>query len=89
MDVVDNRAEHRFELATDGGPAIAAYERDGDVVTFTHTVVPPEAEGHGVGGKLIAGALAQVRSEGLKIVPACSFVRGYVERHPEWRDLVA
>ena len=89
MDVVDNRAESRFELATDAGPAIAAYERDGDVLTFTHTVVPPEAEGHGVGGKLIAGALAQVRSEGLRIVPACSFVKAYVERHPEWRDLVA
>lgn len=89
MDVVDNRAESRFELATEGGPAVAAYEREGDVVTFTHTVVPPEAEGHGVGGRLIEGALAQVREEGLKIVPACSFVRAYVERHPEWRNLIA
>ena len=41
MDVIDNRAESRFELATDAGPAIAAYRLDGDVVTFTHTVVPP------------------------------------------------
>ena len=89
MDVVDNRAASRFELATDAGPAFAAYERDGDVMTFTHTVVPPEAEGQGVGGRLVAGALAQVRAEGMKIVPACSFVRAYVERHPEWRDLVA
>ena len=89
MDVVDNRAERRFELATDAGPAFAAYERDGDVVTFTHTVVPPAAEGRGVGGRLVAGALAQVRAAGLRIVPACSFVRAYVDRHPEWRDLVA
>ncbi len=89
MDVIDNRVDSRFELVTDAGPAFAAYEREGDVVTFTHTVVPPEAEGHGVGSKLIAGALAQVKGEGLKIVPACAFVKAYVERHPEWRDLVA
>lgn len=89
MDVTDNRGERRFELATDAGPALAAYEREGDVVTFTHTVVPPEAEGQGVGSKLIAGALAQVKAAGLKIVPACAFVKAYVERHPAWRDLLA
>ena len=63
--------------------------RIGDVVTFTHTVVPPEAEGHGVGSRLVAGALEQVRAAGLTIVPACAFVAAYVERHPEVRDLLA
>ena len=89
MDVTDNPAQGRFELATEGGTAIAAYEREDGVVTFTHTEVPPEAEGQGVGGRLIAGALAQVRAEGLKIVPQCSFVRAYVERHPDTQDLLA
>lgn len=89
MDVTNNRAENRFELQTDAGPAIAAYERDGDVLTFTHTAVPPEAEGHGIGGKLVSGALTQARAEGLKIVPACAFVAAYVERHPETQDLLA
>lgn len=89
MDVTDNPAQARFELATEGGTAIAAYEREDGVVTFTHTEVPPEAEGQGVGGRLIAGALAQVRAEGLKIVPQCSFVRAYVGRHPETQDLLA
>lgn len=89
MDMTDNRAESRFELPTDAGPAIAAYERDGDVITFTHTVVPREAEGHGVGSRLIAGALEQVRQAGLRIVPQCAFVRAYLERHSEWQDMVA
>ncbi len=89
MDVTNNRAESRFELPTDAGPAIAAYAVDGEVVTFTHTVVPHEAEGKGVGSQLIAGALAQVRADGHRIRPACAFVRAYVERHPEVQDLVA
>ena len=83
MDVIDNAAQYRFELATDAGPAVAAYELDGDTITFTHTVVPPEVEGHGVGGRLIAGALAEVRARGLKVVPLCGFVQAYLERHPE------
>jgi predicted GNAT family acetyltransferase len=89
MDVTNNRAERRFELMTDAGPAVAAYEVDGDTIVFTHTVVPREAGGQGVGSRLIAGALEQVRAEGVKIVPQCAFVRAFVERHAEWRDLLA
>ena len=85
-DITDNRAEHRFELPTDAGPAIAAYQLDGDVITFTHTVVPEEAEGHGVGSRLIAAALADVRRRGLKVVPQCPFVAAYLEKH---RDAAA
>lgn len=83
MEVTDNRAAGRFELPTDAGPAIAAYRLDGDVITFTHTVVPEGAEGHGVGSRLLAGALADVRARGLKVVPQCAFVRAYLDRHPE------
>lgn len=87
MDVTDNRGESRFELPTDAGPAIAAYELNGDTITFTHTVVPDEAEGHGVGSKLIAGALADTRGRGLKVVPQCAFVRAYVAKHPDAAEL--
>jgi hypothetical protein len=83
MDVTDNRTERRFELATDDGPAIAAYEITGNAITFTHTLVPSEVEGQGIGGRLIAGALADVAGRGLKVVPQCAFVRAYLQRHPE------
>jgi hypothetical protein len=83
MDVTDNTAEHRFELATDAGPAVAEYVLSGGTITFTHTVVPREAEGKGVGSKLIAGALADVAARGLKVVPQCAFVGAYLKRHPE------
>ena len=87
--VVDNEAEGRYELAVDGALAIAAYQRRGDVVAFTHTEVPDALEGRGIGSRLIKGALDDVRAKGLKIIPACSFVKSYVEQHPEMRDLVS
>ena len=87
--VTDNEAEGRYELAVDGQRAIAVYERRGDVLAFTHTEVPDALEGEGVGSRLVEGALADVRARGLKMIPACSFVAAYVERHPDVQDQVA
>lgn len=79
----------RYELALGDATAIAAYRRDGDVLSFTHTEVPEELEGQGIATRLIGGALADVRANGWRIVPLCAFVRHYVETHPEVRDLMA
>ncbi len=48
-EVVDNRARHRFELEADGVIAFAAYHREDGIITFTHTIVPPELQGRGIG----------------------------------------
>ncbi len=68
---------------------LAAYERRGDQVVFTHTEIDPQAEGSGLGGKLVRAALDDVRGRGGRVVAQCSFVRGWIERHPEYGDLVA
>ncbi len=87
--VRDVPARQRYELATPDGPAVAAYERDGDRLVLTHTAVPSAQEGRGVATRLIAGVLADARARGLRIVPACPFVSAYLARHPAERDLVA
>jgi len=90
-EVRDNRREDRFELDLKGGrTAYVEYEEAGEgVLALTHTEVPAEFEGKGVGGALIRGALEIVRGENLKIVPACRFVSVYLRRHPEYQELVA
>ena len=88
-DVHNNEERSRYELVEQGHTAFAAYEVDGDVVTFTHTVVPPALQGMGVASRLIAAALADVREQGRKLVPQCPFVAAYIAKHPEWRDLLA
>jgi hypothetical protein len=89
-DIVrDNPALSRFELEADGVTAVANYRLAGGVMTFTHTEVPPHARGGGIASRLIAGALAAARARELKVVARCSFVSAYIERHPEFRDLLA
>jgi predicted GNAT family acetyltransferase len=87
--VRDNPTLSRFELDRDGVTAVANYQLNGKVITFTHTEVPPQARHGGIASQLIADALDAVRARGWKIVPRCSFVKAYVDKHPEVRDLLA
>ena len=87
--VRDNPALSRFELDVNGVTAVANYQLNGQVMTLAHTEVPPQARHGGIASQLIAGALQAARARGLKVVPRCSFVKAYVDKHPEVRDLLA
>ncbi len=82
--------QNRYEIR-DGDRllGVAEYERRGEEVRFTHTEVDPSAGESGLGSRLVRSALDDVRTAGGTVVPLCSFVRGWIERHPEYGDLVA
>jgi hypothetical protein len=87
-DIVDNKPHHRFELVVEGHLAAAYYKVDGNVITFEHTEVPPELGGKGVGSKLVLAALDRVRAEGMKVIAECPFVKAWIGKHPEYKDLL-
>jgi predicted GNAT family acetyltransferase len=90
LSVTDNAAEERYELAANGSLlGFIEYRDRPDARVLVHTEVDPEHEGEGLGSRLIAGALDDIRGRGLELVPLCPFVRGYLQRHPEEADLVA
>ena len=88
-EVRNNEAAQQYELEVEGQLALAAYRLREGRITFTHTEVPDALEGRGIGSKLIEAALDDVRAKGLKVVPACAFVKHYMEKHPETADLLA
>jgi Predicted acetyltransferase len=85
--VYDNEAESRLEIAVDGALAVAEYEIANGVIAYTHTIVPREFGGRGYGSLLAAAAMEKARKEDLKVLPECSFIYAYMEKHPETRDL--
>ena len=90
LEIRDNPEKHRFEIDLgDGSVAIAEYRLHPDHITLTHTAVPPEHGGQGLGTKLIRFALASARERGLKVVPVCPFFAAYIRKHPEEQDPVA
>ncbi len=88
LTVRNNEGAKRFEVEVDGKLALLEYIRAGQNITYTHTEVPPELEGKGVGGKLARHALDFARDNGLKVIPICPFVTAFLRRHPEYRPLV-
>jgi uncharacterized protein len=87
--VHNNTAKRRFELPLDGHTAFSEYRRSDGVLYVMHTEVPKELNGKGIGSALVRGVLDTARAEGLKVKPLCPFVRGYIEKHAEYQDLLA
>jgi len=87
--IVDDPEERRYELwVGDELAGVINYEPRPETVVLVHTEIREAFEGRGLGTRLIAGALEDIRARGLKLLPVCPFVRAYLRRHPEDRDLV-
>ncbi|HEY8124381.1 MAG TPA: GNAT family N-acetyltransferase [Methylocystis sp.] len=86
--VRDNPELDRFELDVDGDTALAYYRITNGVMVFTSTQTPPKLRGQGVASELIRNALEFARARGLKVKSDCAFVADYVEKHPEFQDLL-
>lgn len=86
-----NPEASRYEAHLDGQLAgFAEYELTDQLVIFTHTQVEDAYEGHGVGSALARFALDDVRASGTrKVLPLCPFIKGWIEKHPDYADLVA
>lgn len=90
--VVDNPEQSRFEIHA-GEPeaelaGFAEYFLHGDEIAFIHTEIDPRFGGQGLGGTLAKAALDEVRIRGLRVLPYCPFIRGWIRKHPEYTDLV-
>jgi predicted GNAT family acetyltransferase len=79
----------RFELRVQGQLCIVQYQLIDGVMWLTHTATPPALQGRGLAAMVVRAALDHARAHGLKVRPACSYVRTYLRRHPEAQDLLA
>jgi predicted GNAT family acetyltransferase len=88
-NVTNNRPQSRFETTVDGAVAYAAYDLEDGNIVFTHTIVPTELSGRGIANALAQAGLEHARSQKLGVVPQCSFIAKYIERNPEYKELLA
>jgi hypothetical protein len=86
--VTVNSEKSRYEMPVEGHIAFVTFRRAPDRITLLHAEVPPELAGRGIGSRLAKATLDAVRAEGLKVVPRCSFLAAYIQRHPEYQDLL-
>jgi predicted GNAT family acetyltransferase len=97
LTVTHDAPERRFEVTVEDGcvadflayDQVAATTAAGkDTIVIIHTIVQPEHEGQGVGSALARAALDHAREKKMIVIPECTFVRAFIERHPEYQDLL-
>jgi predicted GNAT family acetyltransferase len=89
LTVADNPDESRFELRAAGEVAgWIDYRPAGASVIFAHTEILPGNEQKGFGSVLVRGALDEMRSRGTTVIPSCPFTAAFIQRHPEYADVV-
>ncbi|GAA1874715.1 GNAT family N-acetyltransferase [Actinomadura bangladeshensis] len=89
-EITDNAGKNRYEVRVDGDLAgFVDYEREEGSVVLVHTEVDSAFEGKGIGSALARGALDDIRGKGGTVVPVCPFIKKWIEKHPDYQDLVA
>lgn len=82
-------AARRFWTQVEGHEAELNYRQLPDRISIDHTGVPSPIEGRGIGAALVKAAMEYARAQGWKVIPACSYAAAFVQRHPEYADLIA
>lgn len=92
-DIQHQPNERRFSTSVDLELCVLDYTLSptpsGEVMTITHTEVPPPLEGRGIASALMKAALDHAREQGWKVRPACSYANAWMRRHPDYEDLRA
>ncbi|MEO5715902.1 MAG: GNAT family N-acetyltransferase [Luteolibacter sp.] len=86
--MTDNPTLRRFELIEEGRLAFADYRLDGDLLILPHVEADPALRGKGTAGRLMAAVLELARERGWKVRPICGYAAAFIQRHPEFEDLL-
>ncbi len=89
LEISHQASAQRFVAVVEGQECVVDYRLSGDTMTITHTGVPASLGGRGIAGELTRFALDTARAQGWKVIPACSYAARYIEKNPEYQDLLA
>ena len=86
--LIDNEEAKQYEFHVEDTIPRIEYIKAQNNIYLTHTEVPKELEGKGIGSALVKQVLEDIEKKDLTLVPLCPFVALYIKRHPDWRKLV-
>jgi predicted GNAT family acetyltransferase len=83
-----NAEDRQFTVTVAGERSLLQYLLKDGVMRIVHTEVPPDLAGHGIAADLVRTALDTARSNGWRVITACSYAKAFLEKHPEYADLL-
>ena len=81
--------DNRFYVKTAHGDAELLYKiTDGNKMSIYHTYVPEKERGKGIAGEIAVAAFEFAKKNKLKVKPDCQYIKHFIEKHPEMKELV-
>ncbi|MFK7933429.1 MAG: GNAT family N-acetyltransferase [Saprospiraceae bacterium] len=87
-ELIENVERKRYEFHIDEHVPFIEYIKVKGKIFLTHTEVPKELNGKGIGSAIVKAVFEDIKKQDLTLIPLCPFVAGYIKRHPEWKSLV-
>ena len=88
ISIVNNEKEQQFQVMAEGEKAFLEYRMHDGVIVLMHTEVPAKLAGRGIASALATFAMEFARSHGLPVKVYCPFVTTWLQKHPEYMDMV-
>lgn len=86
--VIHESDNNRFVIYLDGSEAYVEYKMTDDTIDLYHTFTDPVLRGKGLAAHVVRAAFEYAKENNLKVIPTCSFVRSFVRRYKEYKELV-
>ncbi len=87
--IVLNEVKKQFEMKVNEDMAFTEYTTTGDKMYITHSEVPKQLEGQGIGSSMVEQVLQYIKDNNLKVVPLCPFVAAYINKHNKWQSILS
>lgn len=88
-EIKQEAEKNRFVSYIEDYEAVVEYSLKNNLIDLYRTFTPLELRGKGVAGKIVKFALEYARDNNLKVIPTCSYVKSYIERHENYKNLLA
>ena len=87
MEVIHDKENHSFVIKIENASSYVSYSLSGKMMELYTTYTPQQLRGRGLAEKVVKAALEYAKENNLKVVPTCSYVRVFIQRHPEYKSL--
>jgi len=87
-EVIKDKQGSRFVLEVEGKEVYLLYAEDKEIIDLYSTYTPTNLRGRGLAAKVVAVAFEYAKKNNLKVIPGCWYVRKFLEKHPEYHEIV-
>ena len=88
MEIKHDIDNQKFSVVIDGLESHLEYIKNNQILNVIHTYVPSFLRGRGIAAKLVEAVIEYAKSNNFRIIPSCSYVKVYFDRHSENKSLL-